>query len=105
MLFGTLCLSGFAVTMEGSIVVTALPTIARDLHTTEYIWVTNCYTLASTIFQPLVGWMAEVFGRKPILLSSVFLFGVGSAISGSAHSLGLILAGRTVQGFGAVLFH
>lgn len=100
MLFGTLCLSGFAVTMEGSIVVTALPTIARDLHTTEYIWVTNCYSLASTIFQPFVGWMAEVFGRKPIMLSSVFLFGVGSAISGSAHSLGLILAGRTVQGFG-----
>ncbi|KAJ5433654.1 uncharacterized protein N7458_012810 [Penicillium daleae] len=99
-LFGTLCLSGFAVTMEGSIVVTALPTIARDLHTTEYVWVTNCYTLASTIFQPLVGWMAEMFGRKPIMLGSVLVFGVGSAMAGSAHSLGLILAGRTVQGFG-----
>ena len=99
-LFATLCLSGFAVTMEGSIVVTALPTIARDLHTTEYVWVTNCYTLASTIFQPLVGWMAEVFGRKPIMLGSVLVFGVGSAMAGSAHSLGLILAGRTIQGFG-----
>ncbi|KAJ5302103.1 hypothetical protein PENANT_c008G01150 [Penicillium antarcticum] len=99
-LFGTLCLSGFAVTMEGSIVVTALPTIARDLDTTEYVWVTNCYTLASTIFQPLVGWMAEVFGRKPIMLGSVLVFGVGSAMAGSAHSLGLILAGRTIQGLG-----
>ncbi|KAJ5381451.1 uncharacterized protein N7496_003879 [Penicillium cataractarum] len=99
-LFGTLCLSGFAVTMEGSIVVTALPTIARDLHTTEYVWVTNCYTLASTVFQPLVGWMAEMFGRKPIMLGSVLVFGVGSAMAGSAHSLGLILAGRTIQGFG-----
>lgn len=86
--------------MEGSIVVTALPTIARDLHTTEYVWVTNCYTLASTIFQPLVGWMAEMFGRKPIMLGSVLVFGVGSAMAGSAHSLGLILAGRTIQGFG-----
>lgn len=100
MLFGTLCLSGFAVTMEGSIVVTALPTIARDLHTTEYVWVTNCYTLASTVFQPLVGWMAEVFGHKPIMLGSVLVFGVGSAMAGSANSLGLILVGRAVQGFG-----
>ncbi|KAJ5205092.1 uncharacterized protein N7498_005971 [Penicillium cinerascens] len=99
-LFGTLCLSGFAVTMEGSILVTALPTIARDLHTTEYVWVTNCYPLASTIFQPLVGWMAEVFGRKSIMLGSVLVYGVGSAIAGLAHSLGLILAGRIIQGFG-----
>ncbi|OQE22641.1 hypothetical protein PENSTE_c010G05313 [Penicillium steckii] len=99
-LFATLCLSGFAVTMEGSIVVTALPTIARELHTTEYVWVTNCYTLASTVFQPLVGWMAEIFGRKPIMLGSVLVFGVGSAMAGAANSLGLILAGRTIQGFG-----
>lgn len=48
-LFGTLCLSGFAVTPEDNIVVTALPTIARELHTTEYVWVTNCYTLVSTL--------------------------------------------------------
>lgn len=48
-LFGTFCLSGFAVTPEDNIVVTALPTIARELHTTEYVWVTNCYTIVSTL--------------------------------------------------------
>jgi MFS family permease len=86
--------------MEGSIVVTALPTIARDLHTTDYVWVTNCYTLASAIFQPLVGWLAEVLGRKPIMLGSIVVFAIGSAMAGAANSLGLILAGRLVQGIG-----
>jgi MFS family permease len=99
-LFVTLCLSGFAVTMEGSIVVTALPTIARDLHTTDYVWVVNCYTLASAIFQPLVGWLAEAFGRKPLMLGSIVVFAVGSAMAGAANSLGLILAGRLIQGIG-----
>ncbi|RHZ55554.1 uncharacterized protein CDV56_105460 [Aspergillus thermomutatus] len=99
-LFMTLCLSGFAVTMEGSIVVTALPSISRSLDTTEYAWVTNSYTLASTIFQPLVGWLAEVFGRKPIMLGSIVFFAVGSAVAGAAHSLATILVGRLIQGIG-----
>ncbi|KAF4770816.1 hypothetical protein N7455_007078 [Penicillium solitum] len=96
----TLCMSGFAVTMEGSIVVTALPTIARDLHTTDYVWVVNCYTLASAIFQPLVGWLAVAFGRKPLMLGSIVVLAVGSAMAGAANSLGLILAGRLIQGIG-----
>ncbi|GFF53836.1 uncharacterized transporter C3H1.06c [Aspergillus udagawae] len=99
-LFLTLCLSGFAVTMEGSIVVTALPNISRSLDTTQYVWVTNSYTLASTIFQPLVGWLAEIFGRKPIMLGSLVFFAVGSAVAGAAHSLATILVGRLIQGIG-----
>jgi predicted MFS family arabinose efflux permease len=63
--FPTLCLSGFAVTMEGSIVATALPAISHSLHTTSYAWIINAYTFSATIFQPLTGWLAEVFGRKP----------------------------------------
>ena len=99
-LFPTLCLSGLAVTMEGSIVVTALPNISRSLQTTEYVWVTNAYTFASTIFQPRTGWLAEIFGRKPLMLISIVLFGVGSGIAGAADSLAVILVGRLIQGIG-----
>ncbi|KAG2414577.1 hypothetical protein HFD88_003768 [Aspergillus terreus] len=98
--FPTLCLSGLAVTMEGSIVVTALPSISRSLHTTEYVWVINAYTFASTVFQPLTGWLAQVFGRKPLLLINIVLFGVGSGISGAAPTLAVILVGRLIQGVG-----
>lgn len=98
--FPTLCLSGLAVTMEGSIVVTALPSISRALNTTEYVWIVNAYTFASTVFQPLTGWLAEIFGRKPLLLLNIVLFGVGSGVSGAAQSLAVILVGRLIQGIG-----
>ncbi|KAH6608320.1 hypothetical protein Trco_001666 [Trichoderma cornu-damae] len=98
--FPTLCLSGLAVTMEGSIVVTALPAISRALHTTEYVWVINAYTFASAVFQPLTGWLAEAFGRKPLMLVCIVLFGVGSGIAGAADSLTVIIIGRVIQGVG-----
>lgn len=98
--FPTLCLSGLAVTMEGSIVVTALPAISRALHTTEYVWVINAYTFASAVFQPLTGWLAEAFGRKPLMLVCIVLFGVGSGVAGAADSLAVILVGRLIQGVG-----
>ncbi|KAI1934439.1 hypothetical protein LOZ66_005907 [Ophidiomyces ophidiicola] len=98
--FPTLCLSGFAVTMEGSIVVTALPTISRALRTTQYAWIVNAYTLAATIFQPLTGWLAGVFGRKPVMLAAILCFGIGSAVAGAAHHFAVILVGRLIQGIG-----
>lgn len=98
--FPTLCLSGFAVTMEGSIVATALPAISHSLHTTSYAWIINAYTFSATIFQPLMGWLAEVFGRKPLMLTSILLVGVGSGIAGAADSLAVIIVGRLLQGIG-----
>lgn len=84
--------------MEGSIVATALPEISHSLHTTSYVWIINAYTFAATIFQPLTGWLAEVFGRKPLMLISILLVGVGSGIAGAADSLAVIIVGRLLQG-------
>ncbi|PGH15377.1 hypothetical protein AJ80_05561 [Polytolypa hystricis UAMH7299] len=98
--FPTLCLSGFAVTMEGSIVVTALPTISRALHTNQYAWIVNTYTFAATIFQPLTGWLADIAGRKSVMLGSIVLFAVGSAVAGAANNFVTIVVGRLIQGVG-----
>ena len=84
--------------MDGSIVSTALPSISLSLHATQYVRVTNACTFASTIFQPLTGWLVEIFGRKPLMLISSTLFGVSSGIAGAAGSLAVILIGRAIQG-------
>ncbi|KAL0569152.1 hypothetical protein V5O48_012826 [Marasmius crinis-equi] len=79
----------------------ALPTIASDLHSeTEYVWVGSAYTLASTAFLPFSGGIAEAFGRRPALLTCMGLFFLGSGICGGASSIGMMIAGRTVQGLG-----
>lgn len=67
----------------------------HDLRGTDsFAWVSAAYTLACTSILPLSGRLAEIFGRRPILLGSLFLFAVGSALCASAHSMKMLIAGR-----------
>ncbi|KAJ7124307.1 iron permease [Mycena epipterygia] len=81
---------------------TALPTIANALKDTkgDYIWVGSAYALSSTAFIPLSGNLADVFGRKPVILVSITLFAIGSALAGASQNMGMMIAARGVQGIG-----
>ncbi|RDX44042.1 iron permease [Lentinus brumalis] len=79
---------------------TALPTIVSHLNGTDFIWAGSAYTIASTAIVPLVGDLVSGFGRKPVLLAFVFIFALGSAISGAAQNMNMLIAGRAIQGFG-----
>ncbi|RDX42362.1 MFS general substrate transporter, partial [Lentinus brumalis] len=60
----------------------------------------SAYTIASTAVLPLVGNLVSALGRKPVLVAFIIAFAIGSAISGSAQNMSMLIAGRTVQGFG-----
>ncbi|KAJ7486296.1 major facilitator superfamily domain-containing protein [Mycena galericulata] len=62
--------------------------------------VVSSYTLSSTVILPLSGRLADVFGRRAIVLLSIVLFAAGSAISGAAQNMNMLIAGRTIQGLG-----
>ncbi|KAI0326040.1 iron permease [Cubamyces sp. BRFM 1775] len=79
---------------------TALPTIVQHLHGTDFIWAGSAYTIASTAVLPLIGSLVSAFGRKPVLVAFILTFALGSAISGAAQSMNMLIAGRTVQGLG-----
>ena len=74
----TLMLSG----LEANITATALPTIVQELGSSnKFVWILNAYTLASTIIQPPLGQLADVFGRKmPIILSVGATRGLGASL-------------------------
>ncbi|KAI1785125.1 iron permease [Ganoderma leucocontextum] len=78
----------------------ALPTIVDDLHGTDFVWAGSAYAIASTAVLPFIGNLASAFGRKPVLLAFIVTFAIGSAISGAAQNMNMLIAGRTVQGFG-----
>ncbi|KZV67239.1 iron permease [Peniophora sp. CONT] len=80
---------------------TTLPTIVQDLHGASFIWAGSAYPLAATALIPLCGGLVSIFGRKPVLLSCITLFAIGSALAGSAHSMGMLIAARAVQGLGS----
>lgn len=74
---------------------TALPTIVRDLGGADFIWVGSAYALASAAFQPASGSLSNIFGRQPIILISIGIFCLGSALAGSAQSMRMLIAARS----------
>lgn len=88
--------------LDQTIVSTALPSIVGDLHGLSHIaWVTTAYLLASTVTTPLWGKLGDLFGRKYLFQASILIFLVGSALSGTSHSMMQLIAFRAVQGLGA----
>ncbi|KNG80463.1 macrolide phosphotransferase k [Aspergillus nomiae NRRL 13137] len=88
-------------TIEGTIITSTLPTIMEALGGSgSYIWVPNAYFLASLAILPLVAQASDIFGRRPLLLTALALFVLGSGLCGGASSTRMLVAARTVQGIG-----
>ncbi|KAH7412748.1 major facilitator superfamily domain-containing protein [Cadophora sp. MPI-SDFR-AT-0126] len=101
MVFASLSITGLLSAIEATVISTALPTISERLTIGEdYAWLVNSYFLTSMIFQPLFGQVADIFGRRWLMISSVAVFVFGSGICGGASSSAMLIAGRTIQGIG-----
>src|SRR5262249_59381660 len=96
-------LTGLAMAaLEMTVVSTAMPTVIGDLGGIQhYSWVFTAYLLSSTVTVPLYGKLADLYGRKPIMLLGIALFLVGSAASGLSQSMNQLIVFRTLQGLGA----
>jgi len=88
--------------LDQTIVGTALPKIITDLSGANlYTWVVTIYLLASTVTVPIYGKLSDMYGRKPLLLTGVGLFLLGSALSGLSQNIEQLIVFRGIQGFGA----
>ncbi|PIA14079.1 hypothetical protein COEREDRAFT_66166 [Coemansia reversa NRRL 1564] len=97
-----LSLSIFIGSLEQTIVAGSLPAIAEHFEALDSIsWVATSFLLASTAMQPLYGKLSDIFGRIETLIAGLLVFLVGSAVSGAAKSMGMLIGGRIIQGLGA----
>jgi EmrB/QacA subfamily drug resistance transporter len=97
-----LILCAFMAAFEATVVSTVMPTVLGDLGGVEhYSWVFTAYLLASTVTVPVYGKLADLYGRKPVLLFGVTVFMVGSAASGLSSTMTQLIVFRAVQGLGA----
>ena len=88
--------------LDQTIVSTALPRITTDLGGFEhYSWVFSAYMLGATVTVPLYGKLSDIYGRRPFFLLGIVLFSTGSIICGLSMSMGMLIAGRAIQGLGA----
>ncbi|KAG8894281.1 hypothetical protein FRC00_009199 [Tulasnella sp. 408] len=100
MIFAALMVSTFLSALDFTSVSTALPTIVQDLQGTEFAWVGSAFALGSTAVLPLTGGLAQIFGRRPVVLGSLILFALGSGLAGGAINMNMLIAGRAIQGVG-----
>jgi EmrB/QacA subfamily drug resistance transporter len=91
--------------VDASIVNVALPSIRRTLHFSvdDLQWVPSAYLLTYGGFMLLGGRLADLLGRRRVLVAGILTIGASSLVGGFASSAGVLIAARLCQGLGAAM--
>lgn len=101
-ILGALMLTMLLAAMDSTIVSTAIPQIVADLGGFAWIgWVFSIYLLLQMVCIPIYGKLADLHGRKPILLFGTGVFLLGSACCALAWNMPSLIVFRGLQGLGA----
>jgi EmrB/QacA subfamily drug resistance transporter len=100
---GILCLSLLLTSIDTSIVNTALPTLAEELHadSTELLWIVDAYTLPFAAMLLVAGALGDRFGRHRMLEIGLVLFSGAALLAALANTPGQLIAMRAVMGVAA----
>ncbi|KAJ5225696.1 Efflux pump dotC [Penicillium chermesinum] len=94
-----LALSMFVAALDQTIMATAIPTIAANLHSAAgYTWIGGAYLLANAAGACIWAKLSDIWGRKLILLIAVAWFFLSSIICAVAVNMQMLIAGRALQG-------
>ncbi|WP_375501528.1 MFS transporter [uncultured Nostoc sp.] len=98
-----MCLALFMANLDDTVINVALPKIqtSQAASVSGLQWILNAYTLPVASLVLPSGTLGDIYGRKRIFLAGLAIFTVASVSCGFASNLGMLLAGRTLQGIGA----
>jgi MFS family permease len=101
-ILGAVMLATGLIAVDSTIIATAVPSIVADIGGfAQFPWLFSIYLLAQAVSVPVYGKLADLFGRKPVILFGIGLFLVGSVLCGAAWSMGTLIGSRALQGLGA----
>ena len=99
--FPSIMLPMFLAVADQTIIATALPNIASTLGGVERLsWVVVSYLIANTIAAPVYGRLGDSYGRRPMILTALAIFIIGSLLCALAPNIETLTATRVLQGFG-----
>lgn len=101
-MLAALMLATSLVALDSTIIATAVLTITDQLGGfSQFPWLFSIYLLAQAVTVPIYGKLADMLGRKPVMLFGIAVFALGSLLCGLATSMPALIAFRAVQGIGA----
>ena len=91
--------------LDATVLNTALPTMAADLHESplQMQSAVVSYALTLALLMPLSGWLSDRFGIRQVFFGAMLIFVFGSALCAAATNLPLLVAARVVQGIGGAM--
>jgi EmrB/QacA subfamily drug resistance transporter len=102
---GTVAVAFLMEQLDSTIIVTAVPDMARSLGTTPLSLnlAITAYILTLAMFIPVSGWFADRFGARRIFALALLIFTIGSILCGIATNFPMLIATRVLQGFGGAM--
>jgi MFS family permease len=102
----TLALACVAFSLSQTLVVPALPSLAQefDASPSTVSWVLTGFLVSASIATPIVGKLGDLFGKGRVLTAVLVLFSAGAVINALAGSIGVVIAGRLLQGVAGGVF-
>ncbi len=96
-----LALASFMQVLDTTIANVSLPAISGNLggSANQATWVITSFAVSTAIALPLTGWLTRKFGERKLFMWSTMAFVIASFLCGMAHSMGLLVAARALQGF------
>ncbi|WP_407671211.1 MFS transporter [Nocardia stercoris] len=77
----------------------ALPSIVVHYRTTQGAWLLSAFLLVGAMTAPLIGKLADLYGKRKLLLACIAVAAIGSLVSAVAGSYAVLIAGRALTGF------
>ncbi|UGS36647.1 MFS transporter [Capillimicrobium parvum] len=103
----SLVAGAIAYSLAQTMILPALPAIQAETGTSEAAvsWLLTAFLLVASVAPPIIGRLGDMFGKERLLLVTLVLFGLGSIVCAlGTSSLGLLIAGRVIQGAGGAVF-
>lgn len=95
-------------TLGNSMLIPVLPEIGKELNISSFkvSLIITVYSIVAILLIPIAGYLSDRFGRKKVIIPSLFIAGIGGLIAGwaawqSDHAFTFILIGRFLQGVGS----
>ncbi len=104
--FATLAAAAISYALLQSLVAPALPTIQVDLNasTTAATWILTAYLLSACVSTPIVGRLGDMFGKKKMLVFTLWVLAFGTFAAALASTITLMIVARVIQGIGGAVF-